>query len=299
MIFLRAINRRRAVPLLMSLLAVVAVDGSLDITPSAHAQGFSRRDRSDDDEEDSSREGREERRSWRRDRDRDETGDDDRPSRSSAASASRPTSAASGSATSMNMTDYAKSLIRQHDKNGNLMLEAAEQSELRGKAASADRNKDGVIISEELVAHLSGNTPTATETTTSSTSTSSNDSSQPRERSSFFERIGSGRGDDSDDGRSKPDSKDARAKRVFLGSAGGEQAGADKKNKRRSYRFTPPAERLPTGLPGWFKSRDRNSDGQVAMSEYSRAWSARMVAEFRRYDLNDDGIVTPKEAAKK
>ena len=35
------------------------------------------------------------------------------------------------------------------------------------------------------------------------------------------------------------------------------------------------------------------------MSEYSRSWSASTVAEFRRYDLNDDGIITAKEAAKK
>jgi hypothetical protein len=34
------------------------------------------------------------------------------------------------------------------------------------------------------------------------------------------------------------------------------------------------------------------------MSEYSRTWSERTVAEFRRYDLNDDGIITAKEATK-
>jgi hypothetical protein len=52
-------------------------------------------------------------------------------------------------------------------------------------------------------------------------------------------------------------------------------------------------------LPGWFKSRDKNGDGQVLMSEYSRSWSSRMVREFEGYDKNGDGVVTPKEAAGK
>ena len=42
----------------------------------------------------------------------------------------------------------------------------------------------------------------------------------------------------------------------------------------------------------------RNGDGQVSMSEYSRSWSSRTVAEFQRYDRNDDGMITAKEAAK-
>ena len=69
---------------------------------------------------------------------------------------------------------------------------------------------------------------------------------------------------------------------------------------KRTYRFTRGADHLPaTGLPSWFKSRDANGDGQVAMSEYSRSWSDRTVGEFRRYDLDNDGIVTAKEAAGK
>ena len=34
------------------------------------------------------------------------------------------------------------------------------------------------------------------------------------------------------------------------------------------------------------------------MSEYSRSVSQSMVTEFRRYDANDDGMITAKEAAK-
>jgi Ca2+-binding EF-hand superfamily protein len=53
--------------------------------------------------------------------------------------------------------------------------------------------------------------------------------------------------------------------------------------------------RLPEGLPGWFLQKDANSDGQIQMSEFAQTWTESKVAEFRRYDVNNDGIVTPQE----
>ncbi len=82
------------------------------------------------------------------------------------------------------------------------------------------------------------------------------------------------------------------ANRVFTGSAGKDG------DKRHSYRFTSASDRKP-GLPSELRSRDANGDGQVSMSEFSHYWSSSTVAEFRRWDLNNDGIITPKEAAKK
>ena len=69
---------------------------------------------------------------------------------------------------------------------------------------------------------------------------------------------------------------------------------------RRSYRFLSPSERLPEDLPPWFLTRDENADGQIAMAEYSTDWSSPSVAaanaaEFAQYDLNGDGMITPKE----
>ena len=86
------------------------------------------------------------------------------------------------------------------------------------------------------------------------------------------------------------------AKRVLTGTAGGTGKDAD---KRHSYRFSKASDKLPTGLPSWFTSRDTNHDGQVSMSEYSRSITESTVAEFRRYDTNDDGMITAKEAARK
>ncbi len=60
-------------------------------------------------------------------------------------------------------------------------------------------------------------------------------------------------------------------------------------------RFHSPRERLPAGLPAWFVERDADGDGQVMMSEYAREWTDEKVSQFYRYDLNRDGVVTPRE----
>jgi len=195
------------------------------------------------------------------------------------------------------MADYAKSLVKQYDKNADMMLQADERKELRGRAADSDLNHDGVITIDELVAHLSSSTATSSTTTSSASaagSTSIGDSNRAAS-SSYSRRDGESKSGD----RAKADADKAMAGRVFTWSPTGNGAATKESDKRRSYRFTRAADRLPTGLPAWFQSRDANGDGQVSMSEYSRTWSSSSVADFRRYDLNDDGIITAKEAAKK
>jgi hypothetical protein len=76
-------------------------------------------------------------------------------------------------------------------------------------------------------------------------------------------------------------------------------SGADTATEtRRSYRFLTPAERLPEGLPEWFLPKDRNLDGQVAMSEFETDWTEDRLAEYGRHDLNQDGVITPAECLK-
>jgi hypothetical protein len=41
--------------------------------------------------------------------------------------------------------------------------------------------------------------------------------------------------------------------------------------------------------------QDANGDGQVAMAEYASFWSDGKAREFARYDLDRDGIITPRE----
>ena len=235
-----------------------------------------------------------------------EGGDRNREERSSS---SRPTSSAatkpassSSSSSSMDMSEYAKSLIKQHDKNGDSMLQTDEQRELRGKPATADLNKDGTITREELVAHLSGaaastTAPAPSSTETSTKSAKSESSGEDRPRNDDSDRGRGSRGDAEERSDKSVESKNGK-KRVYTASALGGGTSKSEKAPRRSFRFTPPVERLPSGLPDWFTSKDKNHDGQVSMHEYSRSWSDRTAGEFRRHDLDGDGVVTAKEANK-
>ena len=52
--------------------------------------------------------------------------------------------------------------------------------------------------------------------------------------------------------------------------------------------------KLPKNLPAWFIELDQDKDGQVALYE----WRAgkKNLDEFKQWDLNDDGFITPEEA---
>jgi len=63
----------------------------------------------------------------------------------------------------------------------------------------------------------------------------------------------------------------------------------------KSSRFLTAQERLPAGVPPWFRDSDANQDGQVSMAEYAKDWSDAVVEKFVSYDLNNDGIITPAE----
>jgi hypothetical protein len=67
---------------------------------------------------------------------------------------------------------------------------------------------------------------------------------------------------------------------------------------RKSGRFLSARERLPKGLPSWFIEKDTNGDGQITMDEYTPVWTPDKAAEFDRYDLNHDGIITAEEVLK-
>jgi Ca2+-binding EF-hand superfamily protein len=72
----------------------------------------------------------------------------------------------------------------------------------------------------------------------------------------------------------------------------------DKDDDRKSYRRKPPIERLPEGIPDWFARDDADGDGQIAMAEYSASWTDTVMSDFNQFDLNRDGLITPREAVK-
>lgn len=67
---------------------------------------------------------------------------------------------------------------------------------------------------------------------------------------------------------------------------------------RKPGRFLTARERLPKGLPDWFLEKDMHGDGQITMAEFTDNWTPDKVAEFARYDLNHDGIITAAECLK-
>ena len=75
-------------------------------------------------------------------------------------------------------------------------------------------------------------------------------------------------------------------------------AGSPDVSQRKSYRAVSAQDRLPSGLPSWFKEKDRDGDGQISMSEYSSAWDDETAQQFGKYDLNGDGVITPAECLK-
>ena len=69
--------------------------------------------------------------------------------------------------------------------------------------------------------------------------------------------------------------------------------------ERRANRALTAAERLPKGIPDWFTRKDANADGQVAMAEYGTSWSDSELAEFQKWDGDNDGYITPDECVPK
>jgi hypothetical protein len=254
---------------------------ALAIAPDAYAQGggaartdvSTTGDRPSDGER--GRDGERRGRGRRRDRDgRGEQGGGEprrQPAEAAAAPAAatnpQPNPTAFGTAAggdadrSAGLRKWATAIVEKHDQNDNMMLEANEQADL-GRSKAADLNKDGVITIDELIAHSSQPTsPAASSAAAASTTTTVAAPS-----------AGTSSGDDDGD------------------STGGDERA--KKGNGKSYRFRSAKDRQAS----WrFKDRDANGDGQVSMSEYSRSWTDRTASEFKRYDRDNDGMITADE----
>jgi hypothetical protein len=284
---MRSILRTKLTVLLVVAL-LIAAPGLVDV---AHGQRSG--DRTSPDSVDANREGnnapqggfrgRRGGRGERGERSQDQLGD--QAARRSSRSDSPVDSAAassSGVSDTERIRQWARKLIQDNDKNGNMMLEAAEQGGLGSSSRGADLNSDGVITLDELITHVSpkpagATTPASSRAAQASSSRFGTASRSPEAPDSAASRDEQKETETSSVGRTRSDTRKTG-------------------NPQKSYRFTPPSERLPAGLPGWFKSRDSDGDGQVAMHEYSRSWSERTAAEFVRYDKDNDGMITPAEA---
>jgi Ca2+-binding EF-hand superfamily protein len=186
---------------------------------------------------------------------------------SAAGGGAKPVASAAGGGDGQDrVAGYAKGFLVRYDKDKSGVLEKDkdEWKDLKPDFQAADANKDNVITQEELVVK--------------------------------FASFAAGGAGGSPAGSATPSSAGSRGGGRWGGREGsgrsGEKGTAD---GRKSYRVPTATERLPKGLPDWFARNDTDADGQVMMAEYLTELTDAKAAEFARYDLNGDGIITPDE----
>jgi Ca2+-binding EF-hand superfamily protein len=203
---------------------------------------------------------------------------------SSSSSSYGSSAGAGGSAIDSRVRNYAAALLRKYDKNHNGQLDREEWSELSGDWKSADLNGDGIITLDELTAWLMNRSRSRSQ---SSSPTSSSSSTAATTSSTAATTSGTAA---TTSGTTTTPATAAGGTTTAPATAAGPT-----NVLRRSYHFLSPSERLPSGLPEWFRRKDVNGDGQVTMAEFSDTWNDAVAAEFAKYDLNGDGVITAQE----
>jgi Ca2+-binding EF-hand superfamily protein len=161
------------------------------------------------------------------------------------------------------METMMRAIFDRYDRNRSGVLERDEWGSFRSDPSGADTNKDNRISREEMSAYMQ-------------------------------DRFRGGRGDRGD---RSDDSGDRRyyAERDGGGGSGDDRDSGKGDDTRQWYRFKTLQERLPEGLPEWFARNDTDADGQVAMAEFAVSWSDSVIADYAKFDLNRDGLITPRE----
>lgn len=180
---------------------------------------------------------------------------------------------------------YAQSLFRQYDANKNGVLEREEWQQMRGSPEKADRNHDGLISLEELTQRelernrlaLAGTSSSGGETGRLATSAGASSSTKSAASSSISS------------------ASSLQGSRFRWRSPSSSSSARSRSGQPGRVRFLTPLERLPKGMPDWFVQKDADADGQVSMAEFATEWTDAKAAEFQKYDLNNDGIITPEE----
>jgi len=191
---------------------------------------------------------------------------------------------------------YAQSLFRQYDANKNGVLEREEWQQMRGSPEKADRNNDGRITLEELTARelernqlaFSGSSSSSSFGSSSSGSSSTASAGSSGSSSNWTSRSSSSSGSSGSFSRPSGSGSGWSGHSRSSSSSG-------KSGQPGRVRFLTPLERLPKGLPDWFVQKDADGDGQISMAEFAAEWTDAKAAEFQKYDLNNDGIMTPEE----
>ncbi len=198
---------------------------------------------------------------------------------------------------------YAEGLMQKYDENKDGKLQKDEWSKMSESYHSADHNGDGIITLDELMEHLehpSGSSSKKDEARVDKKEEKKERKDEERAKRDEERRGGPSGSSGGPTGSSggPPSSGSGESRDRGWGSFGKDRGGSKSAATiaaAKGKRFLTPTERLPEGLPDWFIRADADGDGQVTMAEYSPVYTDAKAAEFAKYDLNGDGVITPQE----
>lgn len=190
----------------------------------------------------------------------------------------------------MKIVRYAQRVVRQHDVDGDGLLQAREYQAMAGQPTRADADRDGVITPDEFaryVAEYADSHPLRLWTA----------AGQPALLASLFTPAEASGGGAAESPANKPASPGAAAKNPAAEvSQGAAQEAPEASAEARGHtKFYISPKRLPAGLPDWFLQRDQDGDGQLTLAEFAPKPTPAQLAEFARMDANRDGLVTARE----
>lgn len=169
----------------------------------------------------------------------------------------------------------AEERMRRYDRNrdGKLSKEELRSGRWSDDPMQYDRNRDGQLTASELAMRYANRRVAEEE----------------RRENSDDQRRGWGRGGDSGWGRGGGGEGWNNAKQEE------EEKQPDRFGDAKSYRLASGGDDSLKDLPDFFARSDANNDGQVMMNEFSSSWDAEKLAEFLKWDLNNDGIILARE----
>lgn len=176
---------------------------------------------------------------------------------------------------------YAQFVLTKYDQNGDGVLDSQEWAAMSGEPEQIDRNRDGLIDLDEYtnhVARFAARRRIRVETPLPAPA--------PEKSPPLLQPASKSPEEGGKAGKEKGETDGASPDRPGVAKAPA---------RRRDARFYVPSSRLPAGLPSWFHSRDRDGDGQISMAEFAPTMDSAAVLEFRKYDTNNDGVITPSE----